>query len=127
MKRTFLLPACRQAGLFLFLNFLFLISYGQSYDPYKINKKALALYDQAIQKAQARNFKEAIDLLNRGIAIEPKYAEAFLSLGGIYGQMKNYRQSTDNYEKAFAIDSNYTNEYRLPYSINLAGQGRFTE
>jgi tetratricopeptide (TPR) repeat protein len=41
--------------------------------------------------------------------------------------MKNYKTSTDNYEKAFAIDSNYTNEYKLPYSINLAGQGRFQE
>jgi hypothetical protein len=34
-------------------------------------------------------------------------------------------QSITTYEKAFAIDSNYTSDYRLPYSINLAGIGEF--
>ncbi len=97
------------------------------YDPTKINKKAFSVYMQAIERANGRDFKGAIELLNECISIEPKYADAFLSLGGVYGQMKNYKSSTENYEKAFAIDSNYTNEYRLPYSINLAGQGRFQE
>jgi len=97
------------------------------YDPTKINKKAFSVYMQAMGKANDRDFKGAIDLLNQCINIEPKYADAFLSLGGVYGQLKNYKSSTENYEKAFAIDSNYTNEYKLPYSINLAGQGRFQE
>ena len=39
--------------------------------------------------------------------------------------MKNHSQSAATYEKAFALDSNYTSDYRLPYSINLAGQGQF--
>ena len=82
---------------------------------------------QAMERANGRDFKGAIDLLNECTSIEPKYADAFLSLGGVYGQLKNYKSSTENYEKAFAIDSNYTNEYKLPYSINLAGQGRFQE
>src|ERR1051326_5958835 len=97
------------------------------YDPFKINKKATALYMQALGKANGGDFKEAIAILNQCADIEPKYADAYLSLGGIYGQIKNYKSSTENYEKAFAIDSNYTNEYKLPYSINLAGQGRFKE
>ena len=97
------------------------------YDPMKINKKAFSVYMQAMERANGRDFQGAIDLLNQSISIEPKYADAFLSLGGIYGQLKNYKTSTENYEKAFAIDSVYTNEYKLPYSINLAGQGRFRE
>jgi outer membrane protein OmpA-like peptidoglycan-associated protein len=97
------------------------------YDPMKINKKAFSVYMQAMERANGRDFQGAIDLLNQSISIEPKYADAFLSLGGIYGQLKNYKSSTENYEKAFAIDSVYTNEYKLPYSINLAGQGRFRE
>jgi outer membrane protein OmpA-like peptidoglycan-associated protein/tetratricopeptide (TPR) repeat protein len=97
------------------------------YDPTKINKKAFSVYLQAMERANDRDFKGAIDLLNECTSIEPKYADAFLSLGGVYGQLKNYKSSTENYEKAFAIDSNYTNEYKLPYSINLAGQGRFQE
>lgn len=97
------------------------------YDPLKVNKKAFAIYTRAIQRAEDAAFPEAIDLLNQSLIIEPKYADAYLSLGGIYGQMKNYKKSTENYEKAFVIDSNYTYEYKLPYSINLAGQGRFEE
>jgi outer membrane protein OmpA-like peptidoglycan-associated protein len=97
------------------------------YDPIKISKKTLSVYMQALEKANGRDFKGAIDLLNECIRMEPKYVDAFLSLGGVYGQLKNYKSSTDNYEKAFAIDSNYTNEYKLPYSIDLAGQGRFQD
>ena len=113
--------------LFLFCQLLIANCLSAQYDPTKINKKAFSVYMQAMGKANDRDFKGAIDLLDQCVAIEPKYADAFLSLGGIYGQMKNYKTSTDNYEKAFAIDSNYTNEYKLPYSINLAGQGRFQE
>ena len=97
------------------------------YDPTKINKKVFTVYMQAMEKANGRDFNGAIDLLNQCISMEPKYVDGFLSLGGVYGQLKNYKSSTENYEKAFAIDSNYTNEYKLPYSINLAGQGRFGE
>ncbi|HEY0434077.1 MAG TPA: OmpA family protein [Chitinophagaceae bacterium] len=97
------------------------------YDPSKINKKAAAGYASGMREAEAGNFKDAIRLLNQATSAEPKFADAFLSLGGIYGQMKDYKGSTDNYEKAFAIDSVYTREYRLPYSINLAGQGKFSD
>lgn len=114
--------------IFLLLTsyFLLLTSYSQ-YDPTKVNKKEFSLYTKALQNAEAGDFSEAINLLDQCIKMDSKFADAYLSLGGIYGQTKDYRSSTDNYEKAFAIDSNYTNEYKLPYSINLAGQGRFGE
>ena len=35
------------------------------------------------------------------------------------------KPASDYYEKAFALDLNYTIEYKLPYSINLAGAGEF--
>jgi len=41
--------------------------------------------------------------------------------------MKNYSGSVTNFEKAFSLDSVYTNYYLLPYSISLAGSGRFTD
>jgi tetratricopeptide (TPR) repeat protein len=112
---------------FLFCELLIANCLFSQYDPTKINKKAFSIYMQAMERANGRDFKRAIDLLGQCISIEPKYADAFLSLGGVYGQLKNYSKSTENYEKAFAIDSNYTNEYKLPYSINLAGQGRFQD
>ncbi len=61
----------------------------------------------------------------QSLEMDKRYVDAYLSLAGIYGQIKNYKSSVENYEKAFAMDSNYTIDYKLPYSINLAGIGEF--
>jgi outer membrane protein OmpA-like peptidoglycan-associated protein/tetratricopeptide (TPR) repeat protein len=95
------------------------------YDVSKINKKAVESYTKGIEKAQDGNFKDAIESMQEAITRDPKYIDAYLSLAGIYGQTKNRTLSVATYEKAFAIDSNYTSDYRLPYSINLAGIGNF--
>ena len=112
--------------------FLYLITYSflhtslsQSYDPAKVDKKAIALYNQAMEQAQDGHLTQAADLLQQALQIDNKYLEAWLSLAGVYGQQKNYKSSTEYYEKAFAQDPDYTIEYKLPYSINLAGQGEF--
>jgi len=110
------------------LFFLFIINTTRAqYDASKMSKKAVEAYNKGFVKATEGNFKEAIPLLQEAVKREPNYIDAYLSLAGIYGEMKNYPQSTSFYEKAFGIDSNYTYEYRLPYSINLAGQGKFDE
>jgi len=103
----------------------FYSSFAQSYDPDKVNKKAIALYNQAMEQAQDGHLTQAADLLQQALQIDNKYLEAYLSLAGVYGQQKNYKSSTEFYEKAFAQDPDYTIEYKLPYSINLAGQGEF--
>lgn len=76
-------------------------------------------------KVQNDDYVNAIPLLQEAIQKDPNYIDAYLSLAGVYGQLKNYRQSVDTYEKAFSLDSNYTSFYRLSYSINLAGLGQF--
>jgi len=101
-------------------NFLF----GQ-YDVSKINKKAIEAYNKGLEKAQDGKYKEAIESLTEAINRDPKYIDAYLSLAGVYGQTKDHKQSVATYEKAFTLDSNYTSDYRLPYSINLAGLGQF--
>lgn len=110
---------------FTFYFLLFTLSSFAQYDPSKINKKAIEAYDKGIGKAQAGNYKDALESLQEAIQRDGNYVEAYLSLAGVYGQMKNYQQSTVFYEKAFALDSNYTSDFRLPYSINLAGLGEF--
>lgn len=100
-------------------------SFSQSYDPDKVNKKAVTLYNQAMEQAQDGHLNQAADLLQQALQIDNKYLEAYLSLAGVYGQQKNYTSSTEFYEKAFAQDPDYTMEYKLPYSINLAGLGEF--
>ncbi|MFL5789776.1 MAG: OmpA family protein [Flavisolibacter sp.] len=104
---------------------IFTFSVLAQYDPAKINKKAIEAYNNAIELAQADNYEMAINTFQKAIQLDPKYIEAYLSLAGVYGQLKNYDQSTLWYEKAFSLDSNYTSEFRLPYSINLAGNGNF--
>jgi outer membrane protein OmpA-like peptidoglycan-associated protein len=96
------------------------------YNPAKVNKKAAALYQKAIEKAQEGDFKEGINILGEAIKTDPKFEDAYLSTAGMYGELKNYQAATDFYEKARAIDSVYFNDYNLPYSINLAGKGDFT-
>jgi tetratricopeptide (TPR) repeat protein len=97
--------------------FLFIIAYNSvlaQYDPNKINPKALEAYNKGIEKANEGKYKDAIESMEEAIRRQPNYVDAFLTLGGIYGQMKNHDQSIASYEKAFAIDSNYTSDMRLP-------------
>src|SRR5678810_1349989 len=69
----------------------------------------------------------AIPVLNKAIEYDAKFVDAYLSLGGVYGELKDYTNSVINYQKAFAIDSIYSKFYLLPYSINLAGAGKFSD
>jgi outer membrane protein OmpA-like peptidoglycan-associated protein/tetratricopeptide (TPR) repeat protein len=108
---------------FILLSIGFIAS--AQYDATKVNKKALEAYTKGLEKAQDDRYDEAIVLLQDAIKRDPKYVEAYLSLAGVYGQQKKRELSTAIYEQAFAIDSNYTSDFRLPYSINLAGQGQF--
>jgi len=95
------------------------------YRPEKINKKAVRLYSKAIELAESNDFKGGIGVLQEAVKIDAGYADAYLSIAGMYGELKDYQGAIDNYEKARAIDSNYFLDYNLPYSINLAGKGEF--
>ncbi len=99
----------------------------QTYNPDKIGNKALKLYQKAMEQAQEGYFPEGIKSLQEAVKIEPQFADAWLSIAGMYGELKNYEQAVLNYEKAKSIDSIYFRDYNLPYSINLAGLGRFQE
>ncbi len=112
--------------LLVLISFFFLQhSFCQPYDASKVNKKAVKLYSQAMDYADQGNLSMAAELLQKCISIDNKYLDAYLSLAGVYGQIKDYKSSVEYYEKAFTRDSDYTIEYKLPYSINLAGMGEF--
>ncbi|RYF82369.1 MAG: flagellar motor protein MotB, partial [Chitinophagaceae bacterium] len=109
--------------------FLFCLSLSSSaqYDVTKVDKKAVALYEKAMELTDASKYKEAIAFLQQAVARDEKYIDAYLSIAGIYGQLKDYPQSVSFYEKAFVMDTAYTADpgLQLPYSINLAGKGDF--
>lgn len=104
---------------------LFFLSFAQGYDPEKINKKAVEVYSRGLNKIENGEYKEAIDLLLQSTKLDTTYIEPYLSIAGIYGQLKDYSNSVSYFEKAFAKDSNYTLDSKLSYSINLAGLGEF--
>ncbi len=111
---------------FLLIIFLFstFCSIAQ-YDPAKVNKKAAQAYSKAMELAENADYKQSIKVLQDAVKTEPAYADAWLSIAGMYGELKNYDDAIANYQKAKAIDTEYFRDYNLPYSINLAGKGEF--
>ncbi len=103
----------------------FVFSALAQYDPSKIDKKVVDTYVQGLERAQNQKYDEAIVLLKDAINKNNRYLDAYLSLAGVYGQLKEYDESIKYYEQGFAIDSNYQVFTRLAYSINLAGLGKF--
>lgn len=111
----------------IYITALFFIAvngFGQ-YDPGKVSKRSADNYAKALREAQEGNYPEAIKMLENTVKADPKFLDAWLSIGGIYGEMKNYKKAVENYEVARSIDSNHFRDYSLPYSINLAGLGQF--
>jgi outer membrane protein OmpA-like peptidoglycan-associated protein/tetratricopeptide (TPR) repeat protein len=126
-NNSFYLHQMKNRLVFVFtfctLHFAFFAS--AQYNVSKINKKAVDSYNKAMERIQNDDYKTAIAFFQEAIQKDGNYIDAYLSLAGVYGQMKKYQESTTYYEKAFAIDTNYTAFYRLSYSINLAGLGQF--
>jgi Tfp pilus assembly protein PilF len=112
--------------LVLFVSF-YLSSKSQWYDPEKVNHKAITIYTLAINKARNGDYASSVKMINEALKIEPKYVDAYLSLAGIDADLKNYTSSVSYFEKAFSLDSVYAKDFLLPYSISLAGCGRFND
>jgi outer membrane protein OmpA-like peptidoglycan-associated protein/tetratricopeptide (TPR) repeat protein len=106
---------------------VFTIQLYAQYDATKMNRKAVQLYNKALGEAEHGNFPLSIQTLKGAITVEPKYAEALLSIAGMYGELKNYDSAIYYYDKAKAVDFNFYRDYELPHSINLAGKGKFEE
>lgn len=107
--------------------FLFLFTLSLSFTVTAQNKKAIKAYEDAVLQLRDGLIKDAIPLLGKAIEYDPEYIDAYLSLAGVYGELKNYQKAIYYYEIAKTKDSSYFLGYLLPYSINLAGEGRFTE
>ena len=124
MQKTY---CCRIAVILLLACSLltFTVSHAQWYDPDKVNKKAGDIYGQAYEEARDGKYTASIQHINEAIVLEPKFVDAFLSRAGIYANLKNYKASVSDFEKAMGMDSVYSKTFLLPYSISLAGTGDF--
>jgi len=100
---------------------------GQWYDPQKVGKKAGAAYGKALELADMGNYKEALAGMAEAIRLDSNLVDAYLSRAGIFASMKDYQSSVTEFQKAFTLDTIYCEEFYLPFSISLAGNGQFHE
>lgn len=101
--------------------------YAQQYQPENIKSSAVQFYNQAMELLKEEALNEAVPLLLNSIKADSNFVDAYLTLGGVFGELKQYKRSVQFYEKARSKDTNYFLIYNLPYSINLAGNGQFKE
>jgi outer membrane protein OmpA-like peptidoglycan-associated protein len=97
------------------------------YDQSRIDKKAIEANAKGLEKIDSEKWSDAIESFREAIRRDPNYIDPYLSLAGVYGQLKQYNESVATYEKGLGIDTNYTSIFRLPYAINLAGAGQFAK
>lgn len=120
----------RSVFCLLFTCILLLMSYmtrAQWYNPEKVNKKAGEIYGKAYEEAVSANYTAALNYLEQALALDSKFVDVYLSRAGIYAELKNYTASVADFEKGLAMDSAYSKTYLLPYSISLAGVGKFKQ
>jgi len=99
--------------------------YSQQYDPEKVNPAAAKFHAQGLQTATDGNLEEGIRLLQKAVQIDKGFMDAYLSVAGMYADLKKYDSAVFYYEIARGIDSLYFKDYNLPYSIDLAALGLF--
>ncbi|RYZ30703.1 MAG: tetratricopeptide repeat protein [Chitinophagaceae bacterium] len=115
--------------LLAFTLFLFPFLSSAQYDVTKVDRKAVAMYEKAMELIELSKYKDALAVLQQAAARDENYIDAYLSMAGIYGQLKDYAQSVTVYEKAFALDSASSSDadILLSYAVSLGGKGDFTK
>ncbi|WP_298301166.1 OmpA family protein [Hydrotalea sp.] len=99
----------------------------QTYSPANSSRAVQEQYNKAMQYLNDGYVKEAIPVLHKVLEQDSAFLDAWLSLAGVYAELKNYALAIQYYEKVKNADSIYFLPYNLPYSINLAGKGRFQD
>src|SRR5665213_4329293 len=65
------------------------------YDPSKVNKKAAKWYLKSQDQARDDKFEEGIASLKEALRIDDHFEDAYLSMAGMYGELKNYSAAID--------------------------------
>ncbi|MBK8610128.1 MAG: OmpA family protein [Chitinophagaceae bacterium] len=111
----------------LIFHFCHFTASAQWYDPEKVDKKAGEIYGMAYEAAMTANYSSALKYLDEALKLEPRFVDVYLSRAGIYAEQKNYVASVVDFETGLRMDSVYSKTYLLPYSISLAGVGKFQQ
>ncbi len=92
-------------SLSLLLILLALSSYSQDKKEYTTrNKKAIKHYEEAIKLYDERKNFESIEELNKALAEDDRFIEAYFMLAANYTDKRDVEKAIDNYLKGIAID-----------------------
>jgi len=113
--------------ILLFFSQLFISNFSnaQVSDPSKINPRAIKLYNEGMEKISDNRFDDAISYFLQAIYLDSNYIDAFLSLAGVYQEIKKNDLGIEYYEKAIRKDTAATKVFKLPLANNYAGIGNF--
>jgi len=113
--------------LLIVLFVLSVVAKAQTQQPEQISPKIKAIYSKALQQLSDGMIKESVPLLQKVISLDTNYVDPYLSLASAYGELKDYSKAIAFFEKAKNMDTSYFKEFTLPYSLDLAGAGKFKE
>ncbi len=84
---------------------------------------ALSLWKQHIGPEDSEVAARVQGLLEKAVAVDPKLSEAYLQLGIIHFERKNFPQAIAAYQRAIAVNSRMEQaHYRLAQAYRLSGQ-----
>lgn len=67
------------------------------------NAKSLPLFEKAAEKGMLGQYEEAVALLKKAVAVDPRYAEAHLLLGQQYLALGQYDDAVDSYRRSLDL------------------------
>ncbi|HOE05522.1 MAG TPA: OmpA family protein [Bacteroidales bacterium] len=91
------------------------------------SKKAIKQFEMAVELANNRNKKEAVELLNKAINTDPNFVEAYVLLAEIYMSRAQIEEALDCLDKVVSIDAYYDMAYYLRLAEYKYRAGRYTE
>lgn len=71
---------------------------------YSVNEDAGELYNQGIAASEKGNYKKALKLYKKAVALDEKFVFAWDNLGRTYRQLHDYDNAIKAYKKSIAID-----------------------
>ncbi len=94
--------------------------------PKECNTCEISIKTDADLALSRGSIDEAIALYERAIALEPKFAEAWVNMANAHGMRKDYEKSIAAFDKAIAIDPKY-GKALFGKAISLKYLGRLSE
>ncbi len=71
------------------------------------SRRAERLFYEGQEKWQLRDYREAIDILERAVNIDGEFCEAYLVMGQAYFELEEYKNAVVAFSEAVSIDPNF--------------------